>query len=164
MPFQNLKLGMCWNKLLKMLRKSYRQQLNFQCVFRPVSEFTSNLLHRNSSNYRADLKILVLKSNLGNKSWKKPWLRETMIQEPQKCPPHSKRCLCILRVKCLSGCFGQQNFKPHSEHWTLWTLPFVFCLPISREERHLHSVQWSSPQCFLNWKFQNFLKVLYIRG
>ena len=81
-----------------------------------------------------------------------------MNQEPQKCPPHLKRCLWILRVKCLSGCFGQQNFKPHSEHWTLWTLPFVFCLPISREERHLHSVQWSSPQCFLNWKFQNFFK------
>ena len=33
MPFQNLQLLICWNKLLKMLRKSYRQQFNFQCVF-----------------------------------------------------------------------------------------------------------------------------------
>ena len=41
-------LLMYWDKLLKMLPKSYRQQFNFQCVFRPLSEFilssTSNFI------------------------------------------------------------------------------------------------------------------------
>ena len=126
MPFQYLQPLMCWNKLLKKLRKSYRQQLNFQCVLRPVSEFTSNLLYQKSSNYRPDLKILVLNSNLRKRKLKKPWLRESMSQEPLKCTPHLKRYLLILGVKCLSGVFSQQNFKPHSELWTRWTVPLVF--------------------------------------
>ena len=76
-----------------------------------------------------------------------------------KMPAHLKRCLLISSVKFLSGCFCQQNFKPHSEYWTLWTFPFVFCLPISREEKHLDYVQWLRQQCFINWKFlRNFFK------
>ena len=44
------------------------QFASFNVFFWPVFEFTSNLLHQNSSNYRTDLKILVLKSDLGNEN------------------------------------------------------------------------------------------------
>ena len=37
MLFQYLQPLLCWNKMLKRLRRSYRQQVNFQCVLRPVS-------------------------------------------------------------------------------------------------------------------------------
>ena len=60
--------------------------------------------------------------------------------------------------KNLSGCYNQQNFKPHLKIWTLWNFAFVFCLPICWEESHLGSVQWLSPQCCRNWKLLQIFK------
>ena len=71
----------------------------------------------------------------------------------EKMPAPFERLLIDICIKGLFGCFNQQTFKLHSEHWTLQTFSFVFCLPIIREQRHLDSAQWLSPQCYLNWKF-----------
>ena len=70
--------------------------------------------------------------------WKKikeTWRVQTRIIEWWKFPLRLKCCILILCVEYLSGCFSQQNFKPHLGHWTPSIFPFDFCLPIPRAVR-----------------------------
>ena len=157
MTVQNLKLLIQWNKILKILLKSYRQHFSCQSqrVLRPVFKNTCSLPHQiKAYRKKSKLELLDAEKLIEGRKLKKNWFRENLNKESRKSPLPSKSWVMIICVQYLSGCLKQQIFEPGSQHWTLWTFSFAVWFPIPREERLLDFVLRF--ECNINW---NLLKL-----